>query len=474
MKKIIFLVLVGLSSFVHADFSFPDEFEFGVANAPVHVEDNNDDIWLDWAKQGKVRSYHNQYEPDLRLEFWSKPEIEIELAKNLGVKVFRIGVDWQRLFPEDPRKINSWKVQNQNALKQYKEICRKIKASGMKVMLTLFHHSEPKWTMKRGGWTNPSMIEEFRYFSQSVYEFLKDDVDYWLTFNEPNVYILFSRVVGNWPPGQFNPFALLNIFGDGELLIALKNMAKAHQEFFDYVKLFNKGTKISVAHNMANYRSGGIGGELISNWLWESLNYKFLDLVKQKLDFLGFNYYGAEYVSLFGLHFNDRAEYNDAGRAIDVNGFDKVIKKLYERYQLPLYITENGTADAGDIIRPLYLLEHLKVISKNLDKGIPIMGYIHWSLTDNFEWSDGYCPKFGLVAVDRKNDLKRVPRKSYKVYQNLIKYRSVKDSYLKQIATEYRFKQGVKREMCRAENASDALDEPRLIPLKNLDWRGSY
>src|SRR5690606_7328747 len=103
----------------------------------------------------------------------------------------------------------------------------------------------------------------------------------------------------------------------------------------------------------------------------------------------------------FGVEFSPLAEYNDAGRAIDAEGFYEIIKKYNERYSLPVFITENGTADEDDLIRPVYLIEHLYAVNKALKENIPVLGYIYRTLSDHLEWSDGYCPKFGLVAVDR-------------------------------------------------------------------------
>ena len=463
--KILFLFLLSLNSLAK-DYVFPQNFEFGVSNAAVQVEENSFEIWNKMARKGEIKAYDNAYFPHDKLRFWSEPEIEIRYAKELGVQVFRMGVDWQRIVPVKGRV-------NEEALRRYLEICQLIKDAGMKVMLTLFHHSEPVWLMDQNGWVSKESLDDFKFFSEKTFDKLNPVVDYWLTFNESNVYLMFTRIVGNWPSPQSSPLAALNLpFYKGDYFVGLENMAKAHNTFFNYAKKMKADVNIGIAHNTANYKSGGFLGDFVANWSWENFNYYFPDLVKDHLDFMGFNYYGSEYVSLFGLHFDDEALYNDAGRAIDPEGLGLMLERFYDRYKKSIFITENGTADEMDFFRPAYLTQHLKVIHQKIKKGIPILGYIQWSLTDNFEWADGYCPKFGLVAVDRKNNLKRLPRDSYYLYQSIIKNHALSENVLNDSWNIYKSSVGKIRNQCRAENAKDGLDHARKLKLKFVDFRG--
>ena len=200
------------------------------------------------------------------------------------------------------------------------------------------------------------------------------------------------------------------------------------------------------------------------------MNYYFIDQVKDHLDFLGFNYYGSEYLQLTGIGFSPDTEYNDAGRAFDPNGLFDILKLLYARYNKPLYITENGTADQDDIFRSLYIVEHLQAIKAAQAEGVVVLGYIYWTLTDNFEWSDGYCPKFGLLSVDRESMLRK-PRQSYFDFQNLIRTRKIDESFRDDLWKNYKKRIGQNRSMCRAANGKDGLDEPRSLPLGSADWR---
>ena len=111
---------------------------------------------------------------------------------------------------------------------------------------------------------------------------------------------------------------------------------------------------------------------------------------------------------------------NDVGWEIYPEGLYRFCQKYYRRFGMPIYITENGTADAGDSFRARYIYDHLLQVRRLIDDGVDVRGYYHWSLMDNFEWAEGYEPRFGLVAVDYKNQ-KRAVRKSGKFYAEICK-----------------------------------------------------
>lgn len=283
---------------------------------------------------------------------------------------------------------------------------------------------------------------------------------------------MFTYVVGNWPGNGGSLLGLLNLsFYKGDFFRALDNMAEAHKEIYDYIHRKNPQAQVGIAHNTANYKDGGFGGGIARDWSWQNMNWYFPDLIKSSMDFMGINYYGSEYLSLSGVNFSPEAEYNDAGRAIDPEGFYEIATKYHERYKLPIFITENGTADMDDFIRPAYVIEHLAALKKAMDAKVPVLGYIYWTLSDNFEWSDGYCPKFGLVEVDRKRGLERKPRESFYLFQQIIAEDGVTEQMRAEAWKLYQNKWDSPRKMCRASNGKDGLDEPREDKVKSLDWR---
>ena len=150
------------------------------------------------------------------------------------------------------------------------------------------------------------------------------------------------------------------------------------------------------------------------------MNWHLPGRIRRHMDFFLMNYYGAKWLKGESLSLDSREEYSEAGRAIDVGGLLDLLTIINVRYpSLPILITENGIADASDGIRSAYMIQHLAAVQNAIARKIPVQGYFVWTLTDNLEWSDGYCPKFGLVSVDRKTMI-RTPRPSYNLYQQII------------------------------------------------------
>jgi len=473
---------------------FPkNSFFFGVATAPAQVEDGLEDTWLDFAHQKKIAAYENHYAPEERLRFWTEYKREIDLIASTGVQVFRLGVDWGRLVPERPDYKTcsvSGGVQDKNALLHYDEIIDYAKSKNLKVMMTLFHHSAPRWFNETGGWTQKYASDCFVKFSQDVIKHFSDRVSYWITFNEPALYNLFVTVGGFWPPG-FSParnYELISIPGIYKGRFERSNLAmvSAHKRLFSYIHNDLKiETPVGIAHNIGyhmptNYLS------LASVYLTRQfMNYHFMDMIADKVDFMGLNYYGAEYLRGLGSILQEGVEYSDSGRAIYPYGLYALLKDFNNRYnrhftnrktrnQLPIIITENGIAETGDTLRPSYMIEHLLAIKQAMREGINVLGYIVWTITDNLEWTDGYCPQFGLFAVDRKNNLERIPRPySVPLIKSLTKTGIItsdeRDSAWNRV--ELAQNSGALRTMCRSEDGQTALDVPILKYYVKQDWR---
>lgn len=470
MKFLMLFAMMWLTMSAQANYYFPPDFFFGIANAPAHVEDNLSDIWIDFANKGGVAAYHNQTSPERRLDFWSNPQVELDLAQELGVKVFRMGIDWQRLQPRPGQALDV------DALNRYRQILKMVKARGMKVMLTLFHHSEPRWTLNRGSWRDRDMVNDFQYFAREAMEYLGKDVDYLVTFNEAQVYVMLSQVAGIWPSNrQSRQMGFIDIGPfKGSYTRSLKNIARAHKQFYAWMKAKFPNIPVGIAHNTSYHKGSSFISNMSAAFTRKRMNYYLPDLLKDHLDYLGVNYYGIEVVKGLGVAISPNYEYSDSGRGVSPNGFYLTLKQMHERYKLPMIITENGVADSSDWLRPSYLAEHLVALKKAMNEGADVKGYIHWTLSDNWEWADGYCPKFGLVAVDRNDNLKRIKRDSYYFYQEIIKNHGVS---AKQRASAWKLVEqsfGKEREFCRSDDGISSLDEPILLPIKPIDWRISY
>lgn len=473
MNKVLFFLLMMMTMKAFAETTqFPDSFFFGVANAPAQVEDQLEDTWVEWGRNGKIPDFLNTPFPEDRIRFWTEPEREIALAKELGIQVFRLGVDWQRIFPFE-NQINF------EAIARYQEILKLIRASGMKVMLTLFHHAEPDWLLNKGSWTNKASVIHFEDFSRVVVENFGDQVDYWITFNEANVYALMTQIANSWPNPTLrpHPLSLFNLGPiKGNFSKSLINMARAHEKAHKLIKKSFPQSMVGIAQNIADYRGKNFLNSPFALLSWNKFNYQFMDLVGENIDFHGVNYYGAEILSGTKIIFSDKYEYSDSGRAVSPFGLYHTLTKLNKRFtkrgiKRPFIITENGVADQDGWLRSSYIIEHLRATKKAMDDGVDVLGYIAWSLSDNLEWSDGYCPKFGMVAVDRANNMNRIKRPGFFTYQEIIKSKLITSEMRNRSWQRVLDQAGKPRAMCRSKDGVTPLKSPRMIPAKQLDWR---
>jgi galactolipid galactosyltransferase len=458
-------VLISLSCFAGSA-TFPPDFIFGVASAPGHVEDKLPDIWLTWGQRGRIKGWSTNPNPGDRIKFWTQPEVELDLAQKLGIQSFRLGVDWGRIMPEANRF-------DEEAIRHYKNILLQARKRKLRIMLTLMHHSVPSWIQDLGGWHNEKTKDHFLRFSKRVIKEFHSEVDWWISFNEPNVFVTNAYSAGFWPPGDPQGLPSLFSFGpfQGSSIQAMDLMSETHRELYDWAHQHYPQIKLGLAHNMAHYTSRSFFGKLIASYIDGLFNWRFPEKVAGKLDFFGFNYYGSEWLTLGGLEINPEEEYSDSGRAIDVNGFSELLLTIHQKYPtLPIIITENGIADEKDALRGSYLLEHLRAISKAILAGVPVKGYYFWTLTDNLEWSDGYCPKFGLVAIDR-NSFKRSPRKSFDLYREIIEKKEISEELRNREWQKVKNLQGSDRLFCRHDDGVTALDEAITKKFSSKDWR---
>ncbi|CAK9212870.1 unnamed protein product [Sphagnum jensenii] len=527
-------------------------FFFALATAPAHVEDKLNDAWLQFAKdteppdnpagdppdspvkgpknvgfqstsvedprvlsvQGKatkllkvsmeamirgyekmtepeekhnVAAWQNAIHPEERVRFWSDPDTELKLAQGANQTFFRMGVDWSRIMPSEP--VNGIESVDWKAVKRYRYIIERVLAHGMRVMLTLFHHSIPSWAAEYGGWREKKTIKYFLDFTRLVVEQYGDLIDYWVTMNEPHVFAMLTYCAGAWPGGDPNLLETATAaMPRGVFKVVMEAMAEAHIGAYDIIHNLSKSTKkvkVGFAHHVSFMRPYGLFDVplvVFSNWM---TRFAYCDDVAHKCDFLGINYYGQEVVSAPGLKNVEDDEYSESGRGVYPDGLYRMLLQFderYKKYNMPFIITENGVSDATDIIRRPYIIEHLLAVRAAMDKGVKIEGYCFWTISDNWEWADGYGPKFGLVAVDRHKNLERLPRPSYYLYAEVSKTGKVTRKQRKEAWEELQsaVRQGMTRPFCRAINNyglmfAGGLDVPIERPFAVRDWRfGHY
>jgi beta-glucosidase/6-phospho-beta-glucosidase/beta-galactosidase len=281
--------------------------------------------------------------------------------------------------------------------------------------------------------------------------------------NEPVPWSYLTYVEGLFPPGKKG-----NILGHFR---ALKSMALAHNEFYQY-KLTKDKTPVGIAHHMGLHMGRGLFNKIFSKFTDYLAHWHFLKSLQGHLDYFGINYYGAEWMTPKGPAQYEDIDYSDAGRAIFPEGLYLLLKKISNKYpHLPIIISENGIGDKTDSVRPAYLVQHLLAVLKSISEGVHVTGYIHWTLSDNFEWSDGYGPKFGLVEVRRDENLKRIPRGSYYLYQEIIKSRQIQSDQIESTWKNYEKIIGRPREYWRSQDGKHGLNTPQMRITPQSDWR---
>ncbi|KKT38867.1 hypothetical protein A2W54_03685 [Candidatus Giovannonibacteria bacterium RIFCSPHIGHO2_02_43_13] len=409
---------------------FPKGFFWGAATSAHQVEGNNHNDWTEWEKENANRlageaSRNNL--PKHILDFYPdplKPENYIsgracdhynrfredfDIAKSLNHNVHRFSIEWSRVEPEEGK----W---DEKEIEHYREVIRALREREIEPFVTLWHWTLPIWVAKQGGWENKKTIEDFaRYVNKLVRSEGFVDVKFWITLNEPDdIYSIFSYFKGKYPPGKRSILKTAKV---------LKNLVAGHKTAYKAIHNSNPAAMVGFANNTIYFESRGlIAGifKILANAFW---NFWFLKKTLNHADFIGCNYY--HHNVLRGLRYNQNKNemITDMGWEIYPEGIYHVLKDL-KKHNKPVYITENGIADSRDIHREKFIKEHLKWAHKAISEGVDVRGYFYWSLLDNFEWSEGFWPRFGLVEVDYKTMERRIRQSAY-AYAKIAKENSL-------------------------------------------------
>ena len=396
----------------HDPLNFPAGFLWGAATSGHQIEGNNTNSdWWHWEmenqpphmRSGKSADHYHRFKEDFTL------------AKELGHNAHRLSIEWARIEPKEG-------TFDQSEIDHYKEVLADLKAKGFTVMLTLHHFTNPQWLAEIGGWENGKAIEYFERFVDRVVPELRMYVDLWVTINEPGVYAFNGYLTSIWPPQKKNKFSAAKVFW---------NMALAHKKAYKVIHKHEQNALVGIAHNAASFSHLHHHSirEALAVWGYDvGSNHIFFYLTgKECHDFIGLNYYFNKYVSFNGesqipgtIDIEEtKKAVSDMGWEIRPEGIFDVIMDFSD-YHKPIYITENGLASTNDDRRARFLISYLKEIYHAIELGVHVKGYFHWSLMDNFEWADGFAPRFGLIEIDYKT-FKRTPRQSAYLYAEVTK-----------------------------------------------------
>eukprot|EP00252_Welwitschia_mirabilis_P021216 TRINITY_DN536_c0_g1_i11.p1 TRINITY_DN536_c0_g1~~TRINITY_DN536_c0_g1_i11.p1 ORF type:complete len:655 (+),score=110.57 TRINITY_DN536_c0_g1_i11:613-2577(+) len=345
------------------------------------------------------------------------------LAKATNATVLSMDIDWSRIMPEEPLP-GAYRVINDEALERYRLLIEKANGQGMRVMLTLCSKAIPGWASEYGGWLEEKTIYYFVQYARSVVNRLYDLVEFWITFSDPHMFALMAccRSVQNYPIQRAWRLC------QGGYKDMLSRMMAAHREVYDLIheQSMKTSKKVSVGVSQCTsfvrpYGFFDIAAVEFSEWkAWSN----HIENVSSKLDFIGINYYGQQFVSLNGPKVVKYEEYGEDGMAIYPDGLYRILLNFYERYQslnVPFIITANGIVDSTDNLRKPYILEHLLAIKAAMDKGVPVKGYCFYQLVDCDKSGESYAAKCGLSTPDYANVQKCIYHPSYFLFSEVAK-----------------------------------------------------
>ena len=446
--------------------SFRKDFVWGAATASYQVEGaayedgKGLNIWDVFCKEdGHVYEHHTG---DVACDQYHRYKEDVAIMKELGLKAYRFSVNWARILPEGTGKVN------EKGLAYYDNLVNCLIENGIEPYMTLYHWDLPYALHQKGGWLNPQSPEWFYEYAKLMAAHFSDRVSQFFTFNEPQCTVGLGYVTGEHAPGlKVGPYDYFSIWhnvlkahGRGVQAIreaavrpveigmapcgALYYPATDSKEDIEAARKANfslpEADIRAVSWDVAFCADPVFLGQYPEDIMKSFGQYfpknaeKDLELISQPLDFYGQNMYNAVPV---------RADENGNPVRVDrYQGFPKTAiqwpvtpevlywapKFLYERYQKPFYVTENGMSShdwvsldgkVHDASRVDFMHRYLREFKKAAADGVDFRGYFAWSLMDNFEWAYGYSERFGMVYVDYQTQ-KRTVKDSGLFYKNVI------------------------------------------------------
>jgi len=387
--------------------TFPRHFRFGTSTSAAQVETASGHDWVGFtARDGAI--FNRTTDHELR---W---EEDLDIIRFLAPN-YRMSLMWSRL------QQGAFQDLDPDAVKHYRKVLQGLNDRGVEVMMVLHHFASPLWFTSAGGWAEPSSVEVWLDFVHRVVDTFGEFITSWNTFNEPNIYITMGSILGQFPPCRTNPVHAMKTLG---------NMARAHGRAVEFLHKQKPEDQVGVSINTAVLEGENLLGKLparLSDWWY----HEFIPSWFEGVDFFGMSYYARigyspmprtviETPQRFegtGIEHDDMWEYYPKGLGIN-------IRRFWEKYRIPVVITENGVCTGDDALRARGITEYLSEVHDCLQEGVDIRGYYHWSPWDNFEWNLGPSYRFGLYETDPKTH-ERVQRGSARLYARITQSRTL-------------------------------------------------
>ena len=421
---------------------FPQGFMVGASTAAHQVEGNNvhSDYWI----QENVE--HSQFvEPSGEaVDHYHRYEEDIRLMAEAGLNAYRFSVEWARIEPKQGEF-------DENEIEHYRKVIACCKENGVEPVVTLHHFTSPAWVISRGGWENEEVVDWFANYVQYVVKHLGSELRYICTINEANMRLQLAAIMKKYmgqmtgeqqeeknAPKEGDVQVGLNLDqGMNTMMLGMMECAKAfglqdprgihtfvsmctpegdilvmkaHQAAKKVIKELYPDIKVGLTLSLHDMQPA-TGGEDAAHKEWEEEFSHYLPYIAED-DFLGVQSYTRQCFDEKGNKYTpEGVELTQMGYEFYPQAIANVVRAAAKEFKGNLIVTENGIATADDSRRQEYIKEATAVLQACITDGIPLKGYLHWSLMDNFEWQKGFSMQFGLIAVDRSN-MKRTPKES--------------------------------------------------------------
>ena len=450
-----------------------EDFLWGSATASYQCEGA-------WNEDDKAESMWDRYLHDNHLEngdvasdHYHRYREDIKMMAEGKQNAYRFSLSWPRIIKDKEGTVN------EKGIAFYRELIRTCLDRKITPFVTLYHWDLPQYLEEEGGWLNVETCHAYERYAKVCFEAFGDLVDHWVTFNEPKWFTASGYLIGNYPPGHQNV---------QEFITAAYHVMYASALGVRAFRASGRKGTIGIVHSFGPVN--GVDDSLktriamryadnyANNWVLDTaatgeIPFDLLCVLSQKydlsfirenqletirentVDFLGLNYYshtlvkpytegetsfvvnntgkgGSNSLIIKGwfeqIFDNPDAIYTEWGTQIYPQGLYKGLKEVYEKYHLPVYITENGIGVREDVsvekveddYRISFMNDHLNAIMNAMDEDVDVRGYFAWSTFDLYSWKNGVEKRYGLVAVDFDDDLKRKPKKSYDWYRDVI------------------------------------------------------
>ena len=430
--------------------SFPEGFLIGAATAAHQVEGNN--IHSDYWAQEQMPHTSFTEPSGLACDHYNRFEEDIRLMAEAGLNAYRFSIEWARIEPEEGKFDDA-------EIEHYRRVIRCCRENGIEPLVTLMHFTSPVWLIRKGGWEAESTIEDFRRYAAYVTEKLGDEIHYLCTVNEANMGLQLAAISERFrlmaeraqkaaaeavkaaPSGKaaegsvqvgMNFQKILEnrkyigaenqaVFGtpNPQIFVSARTpggdslVMRAHQAAKEAIKAIRPDIRVGITLSLHDVQAMP-GGESFAQKEWDAEFLHYLPFLEGD-DFLGVqNYTRSQYGPQGQMPCPEGAELTQMDYEFYPEALEHVIRRVHEVFKGDLMVTENGVAVSDDSRRAEFIRRALKGVENCLADGIPVKGYLYWSLMDNFEWQKGFSMTFGLVAVNRET-MERTPKPSLAV-----------------------------------------------------------